>query len=225
MRKYTNLANKLLGEYNPGDARTIYLVASGLKPAGELQLGNNPIRYQKTSTTLAEVGLESSVSTVDAEFTCKSKAEKNTMLQYARAHGFSFSLTSNYAADSLTINNFPVGLYFWGDMASVDSDEIIGSENTGQSNDLIGRFFGYPACCIANFEGCKSVERYHHSLLRRIKQNGIESVSHLVGIEHMPCSLNCLNTQYLKYSDFLRENAAQMYIDGLYSLDDRAING
>ncbi|MBI4450487.1 DUF483 domain-containing protein [Candidatus Woesearchaeota archaeon] len=169
----------------------VLLVAAGLKKAGELRFEPYVSRYKAIATQLDSVGLETCMTryTVDRFLDCEP-----------------------HDADCMRPklgDVVPYQLLFWQKGCGFDKERAVNSYISDPQE--FGRLMGYPECCVDAFAGEESARKYQAELNERYHELGIAGIEHLVGIEHVPCSIDCHETIMLGYAPFLRRHAPEMY--------------
>ncbi len=201
--------NTLVREIGFENAGIVYLIDAGLKPGGEIELP--PTRYCKAQQHLQELGLSTLLN-----YTTFKQPANEQIERFLDHEGINYCINNG-----ITIaQNYPHQLLLW-KKNPIAPEDAARAYNT-RDYMTFGKFVGYPKCCIDEFtNGC--VQRYHQSLKKRIDQQGINGIEHLVGIQHVPCSLDCEETKRLGYAQFLKENAPYIYPIELMHLVNRIL--
>ncbi|MDP2749859.1 MAG: hypothetical protein Q8O89_03445 [Nanoarchaeota archaeon] len=200
-----------------GNAGLIYLVASGMKPGGELRLGQlENKQYAKARTLLESLGLDTYINRMDIVEPFKTSERKGELETWAKHNGFDYKIARKENSDVIELKKLPIQLLFKNKNNQHDFEDAAKAYNKGDKS--FGLFAGYPICCISSIQDYVSTERHFSQLRERLNSKGIAGIEHLVGIHHLPHSLDCKETKKLGYSQFLKETAPMIYATELYSL-------
>jgi len=109
-----------------------------------------------------------------------------------------------------TLRNPGYHLFFW-QSAKVANPEALIDAYFSDERWISIDFFGYPACDFDDYKPNESSQKFEASLRERIEDEGLPGIEHLVGVRHIPHSIDCQPTKDLGYAEFLKKNAPDFY--------------
>jgi hypothetical protein len=197
------------------DAATVYLVAKGVKPAGELGLPPRLKLYLETEEMLQSLGLDSYIHRVNIEGRCRTPEDLKTATSFSREVGGDLEFKGD---GEVVVRDVPQQLMYWKPKAGVDREQAAHACRNKQDHQSFGELMGYPQCCVETFQGTESVIAYHSALRDRVSEQGVDGIAHLVGTQHIPHTLDCGATREAGYASFLAKHAPFLHATELHTL-------
>ncbi len=192
-------------------ATLLYLVASGLKAGGELEI----LPFKNEVKHISDIAKSVDLSYYIHHMQVLLKVPRDRLEEVqGRLENDNLPYTMQKLTPDfyrLIVPNSPGRILFWRNMPSADPLLSIFLYDTRISYRPFARFLGYPQCCVDNFRGKRSVREFNTALQERYQAKGIEGIEHLIGLFHVPCDIDCAETRKLGYSTFLKETAPELY--------------
>lgn len=169
----------------------------------------------------------------DVVHRCFGDKEKMRIIESADSQGINYKIIPSNKM--LVVYDVPSFIRLWNKYSDVDKKLIGDLKDTPSCSDNqsfenirdFGRLFGYPDCCIDELIDLRKeditlpVKKFHKELRDRVKADGIFGIEHLVGIDHIPCHLDCEKTKEKHVSEFIKKNVPYLFVNELRDLLSR----
>ena len=203
------------------DARLVYLVASGLKPAGEIEIDPFPEDIDRICSLLERVGLQSYLHKGKNRMSVPSFRLVDTTERLTNC-GLDYEVLECEKGEySIVVPNSMKQILFWNSDQTVDPEKIAIAYEKGD-HITFGQWAGYPLCCCREYKPIISLNRFDEQLQLAFQDGGFEAINHLVGIFHIPHNISCKETRKMGYSSHLIKNAPNLYNSAKIALLDLA---
>jgi len=190
----------------------------------DLKLGEDLDRYEEAEKDLQYLGLGTHLNKMSFPQQFHTNEFQRELVKLAYSRGLEYQIDQDEGNSSgIVTTKQPFQVWFWRGKPKIRPEDVADAYNK-DDHQRVGEFLGYPKCCVEALENYVSVERYFSELRKRLDSRGVSGIEHLVGIQHIPHSIDCKPTRGLRYSDFLKQNAPLIYAFELCDLVEKVLN-